>query len=126
LLFSLALEVPAADQLKDLGKTNPQSSRGDTHPSALIVHHSSRILQFKVLQRSSGDPPGANAIRAAACNSLQSPVLQRTPAKIASPGPSTLGGVEVARFCAFAPPGSPLDRYTLPISTMESGFILGF
>jgi hypothetical protein len=27
LLFSLGLEVPAADQWKDLGKTNPQSSR---------------------------------------------------------------------------------------------------
>jgi hypothetical protein len=63
LLFSLGLEVPAADQLKHLGKTNPQSSREDTHPSALIVHHSSRILQFKVIQRSSGDPPGANANR---------------------------------------------------------------
>ncbi len=57
----------------------------------------------------------------AACRGLQSPVLQRTPGKITSPGPSTLDSIEIVRFCAFAPPGSPLDQYTLLISTAESG-----
>ena len=47
--------------------------------------------------------------RSAACSSLQLPLLQRTPAKLASPEPSTLDGIEVVRFCAFVPPGSPLD-----------------
>ncbi|HYQ97181.1 MAG TPA: hypothetical protein VEO92_02350, partial [Candidatus Nitrosocosmicus sp.] len=30
--------------------------------------------------------------------------------KIASPGPSTIDGIEIVRFCAFAPPRSPLDH----------------
>jgi hypothetical protein len=37
-----------------------------------------------------------------ACSGLQSTVLQRTPGKIASSGPST-SGIEIVRFCAFAP-----------------------
>jgi hypothetical protein len=49
----------------------------------------------------------------AACSGLQSPVLQRTSGKITSPGPSTLDSIEIVRFCAFAPPGSPLDLYIL-------------
>jgi len=44
-----------------------------------------------------------------ACSGLQSPVLQRTPEKITSPGASTVDSIEIVRFCAFAPPGSPLD-----------------
>jgi hypothetical protein len=60
----------------------------------------------------------------AAYSGLQSPVLQRTPGNIASPGPSTLDRIEIVRFCAFAPPGSPLDRYALSISTAEFGLKL--
>jgi hypothetical protein len=45
-----------------------------------------------------------------ACSGLQSPVLQRTSRKITSPGASTLDSIEIARFCAFAPPGLPLDQ----------------
>jgi hypothetical protein len=37
-------------------------------------------------------------------------VLQRTTGKIAALGPSTIDGIEIVRFCAFAPPGSTLDR----------------
>ena len=33
------------------------------------------------------------------------------PGKIATPEASTLDGIEIVRFCVFAPPGSPLDRY---------------
>jgi hypothetical protein len=50
--------------------------------------------------------------RPAACSGLQFSVLQRTPGKIISPGASTIDGFEIVRFCAFAPPGSPLDQYT--------------
>jgi hypothetical protein len=39
-------------------------------------------------------------------------VPQRTPRKIASPETRTIDGIEIVRFHAFAPPGSPLDRYT--------------
>jgi hypothetical protein len=42
-------------------------------------------------------------------------------ANIAGSGPSTLQIIVIVRFCAFAPPGSPLDRYTLSISTAEFG-----
>jgi hypothetical protein len=48
----------------------------------------------------------------AACSGLQSPVPQRTPGKIASPETRTMDGTEIVGFHAFAPPGSPLDRYT--------------
>jgi hypothetical protein len=35
---------------------------------------------------------------------------------------STIDGIEIVRFCAFAPPGSPLDRrYISSISTAEFG-----
>ena len=40
-------------------------------------------------------------------------MLQRTPRKSISPEPSTLHSIVIVRFCAFAPPGSPLDQYTL-------------
>ena len=59
----------------------------------------------------------------AACRGLQSPVLQRTPGKFTNPGPRTLANIEMVRFCAFAPPGSPLDQYTLLISTAGPGSI---
>ena len=49
-------------------------------------------------------------------------MLQRTPAEIAGPEPSNSDGVEVVRFRPFAPPGSPLDRYTSSVSTAESRF----
>jgi hypothetical protein len=48
---------------------------------------------------------------------------QPTSANIAGSGPSTLQIIVIVRFCAFAPPGSPLDRYTLSISTAEFGLI---
>src|ERR671914_2683490 len=74
---------------------------------------SDTVIKRRALQ-SEGNGP-------AACSSLQSPVLQRTRGEITSPGPSTLDSIEIVRFCAFAPPGPPLDQYTLSISTAESG-----
>jgi hypothetical protein len=56
-----------------------------------------------------------------ACSGLQSSVLQRTPRKITSPGASTLDGIEIVRFRAFAPPGSPLDQYTLLTLLLNPG-----
>jgi hypothetical protein len=56
-----------------------------------------------------------------ACSGLQSPALQRTLRKITNPGASTLDSIEIVRFCAFAPPGSTLDQYTLLISTLNPG-----
>ena len=41
----------------------------------------------------------------AACSGLQSTVLQRTPRRNISPGPSTLDSIVNVRFCAFAPEG---------------------
>jgi hypothetical protein len=38
--------------------------------------------------------------------------LAGTLEEIASRGPSTTDGIEIVRFSAFAPPGSPLDRFT--------------
>ena len=46
------------------------------------------------------------------CSGLQSPVLQRISGENCHPEASTLDGIEIVRFCVFAPPGSPLDRYT--------------
>jgi hypothetical protein len=76
---------------------------------------------LQVTQRSSGKPSRANATGQRLVAACQSPVLQRTPGKTTSPGPSTLDSIVIVRFCAFAPPGSPLDRYTLSVSTAESG-----
>ena len=45
-----------------------------------------------------------------------------TPEKSANPGPSTIEGIEIVRFCAFAPPDSPLrSSIRVTISTAESG-----
>jgi hypothetical protein len=42
--------------------------------------------------------------------------------KIVSRGPSTIDGMEIIRFCAFAPPGSPLNRCTVVHFYCEPGF----
>jgi hypothetical protein len=55
---------------------------------------------------------GFEGNRPAACSALQSPVPQRTPGKMASPETRTIDGTEIVRFHAFAPLGSPIDRYT--------------
>jgi hypothetical protein len=47
-----------------------------------------------------------------ACSGLQSPVAAADSQKNITPGPSTIKDMEMVCFCAFAPPGSPLDRYT--------------
>jgi hypothetical protein len=57
----------------------------------------------------------------AACSGLQAPVPQRTPRTIASPETRTIDGIEIVRFHAFVPPGSPLDRYNVSISSVEFG-----
>jgi hypothetical protein len=41
---------------------------------------------------------------------LQTEFVERTPGKNASVEPSTKDRIEAVRLCAFAPPGSPLDR----------------
>jgi hypothetical protein len=49
--------------------------------------------------------------RLVAARNLQ--LVRELPEKIASPGPSTLDGIELFASVPFAPPGSPLDRYTV-------------
>ena len=74
---------------------------------------------LQVTQRSSGKPSSAKAMdqqlvsRAWTC-----PVMQRTPEKL----PSLCQHPRHHCNCsllAFAPPGSPVDQYTLLISTAE-------
>jgi hypothetical protein len=87
------------------------------------IQELSRIAQFKVTRRSCGKPSGANAMgqRLVATFNLQccSGLPRKLPAR-----PSTLDGIEMIRFCAFAPPGSPLERHTGAISAAESGIIV--
>jgi hypothetical protein len=63
----------------DRDSGNPATAGSDR------IQELSRIAQFKVTRRSCGKPSGANAMGPAACSDLQSPMLQRTPEKIASP-----------------------------------------
>jgi hypothetical protein len=44
---------------------------------------------------------------------LQTELVERTPEKKASAEPSTKDVIEAVRLCAFAPPGSPIDRHTV-------------
>jgi len=74
---------------------------------------SARVPQFKVTRRSNGAPSGAKAmgLRLVAARKLH--LLQRTPGKNMSAKPCTINKIETLRFCAFAPPGAPLDRQSL-------------
>ena len=47
-------------------------------------------------------------------------LLERIPGKNLSPKPCTINKIETLRFCAFAPPGAPLDHQSL-IATAEFG-----
>jgi hypothetical protein len=71
---------------------------------------SARVAQFKVTRSSNGAPSGAKAmgLRLVAARKLH--LLQRIPGKNMSPKPCTINKIETLRFCAFAPPGAPLDR----------------
>jgi hypothetical protein len=57
-------------------------------------------------------------------SSPQAPVAAAKSLKNMNPGPCTINRIETVRFCAFAPPGTPLNHDTLSISTAESGLIV--
>ena len=81
---------------------------------------SGRVPKFKVTRRPNGAPFGAKAmgLRLVAAHKLH--LLQRIPGKNMSPKPRTINKIETLRFCAFAPPGAPLDQQSL-ISTAAFG-----
>jgi hypothetical protein len=78
------------------------------HPPTDLL--SAQAPQFKVTRRSNGAPSAAKAMRLRLLAARKLHLLQQIPVENMSPKPCTINKIETLRFCAFAPPGAPLDQ----------------
>ena len=72
-------------------------------------------IEGQALRSEDNGPLACSGPSTALRTGLQTELVERTPEKDASARPSTKHGIEDVPFCAFAPPGSLLDRQSVVI-----------